>query len=142
MRKKKDNLPTPFNEQPIADLLKSIDGFFQNAFRNFQFVGGFPIHQYETKNHYIIEAQLPGVRKEQIHLDIYSNHIKISVEHSEVIEEKDDIHQVFKSTNSFQKAERFIMLPFHITEKDVKASYRDGILKIIVPNKKRTIEIE
>jgi HSP20 family protein len=142
MSKKKDNLPTPFNEQPIADILKSIDGFFRDAFRNFNFVGGFPVHQYETKSHYIIEAQLPGVKKEQITLDIYNNYIKIGVENSEIIEEQNDIYHSHKSTKSFQKAERVIMVPFYISEKDLKASYRDGILKIIMPNKKRTIEIE
>jgi HSP20 family protein len=142
MSKKKDNLPAPLNELPIADFLKSIDGFFQNAFRNFQFVSGFPLHQYETKSHYIIEAQLPGVKKEQIDLDIYSNHIKISVQNAEVIEEKDDIQQSFRSTRSYQKTERVVMVPFYISEKDVKASYRDGLLRITMPNKKRTIEIE
>lgn len=142
MTKKKDNLPTPFNEQPIFDFLKSIDGFFQDAFRNFHFVGGFPVQQYETKNLYIIEAQLPGVKKEQINLDIYHNHIKISVQRSEVIEEKNDLQQSYRNTKSYQKAERVILVPFYISESDVKASYRDGLLKITLPNKKRSIEIE
>ncbi|QOY34279.1 Hsp20/alpha crystallin family protein [Anaerobacillus isosaccharinicus] len=142
MSKKKDNLPTPFNDLPIADFLKSIDGFFQDAFRNFNFASGFPVHQYETNNQYIIEAQLPGIKKEQINLDIYSNHIKISVENSEIIEEKNEINNSFKSSKSFHKAQRVIMVPFTISVRDVKASFRDGLLKITIPNKKRTIEIE
>lgn len=141
MRKEKNDLPTTFNELPIADFLRSIDDFFHNSFRDFQFMGGFPVHQYETKSHYIIEAKLPGVKKEQIHLDIYSNQIKISVENSEVVEDKDDKHNLYQRSRSYHKAERIIMLPFFITERDIKASYRDGILKIIVPNKKKTIEI-
>lgn len=142
MSKKKDNLPTTFNEMPIVDFLRSIDGFFRDSFRNFQFISSFPVHQYETKSHYIIEAQLPGVKKEQIHLDIYNNHIKISVENSEIFEEKDDIHHHYQSSRSYQKAERMIILPFSINEHDIKASYHEGILKITIPNKKKTIEIE
>ncbi len=142
MSKKKENLPTPFNEQPIGDFLKTIDNFFQDAFRNFHFGVAFPVHQYETKTHYIIEAQLPGIKKEQITLDIYSNQIRISVQNAEVFEEKDDIQHTFRSTRSFQKAERVVLLPYSVSEREVKASYRDGILKILVPNKKRTIEIE
>lgn len=142
MSKKKDNLPTPFNELPISDFLKSIDGFFQDAFKNFHFNGSFPVHQYETKTHYIIEAELPGVRKNQIILDIYHNQIKIGVQHSETIEEKNDIQQSFKATKSYQRSERVVMLPFSVSERNVKATYRDGLLKITVPNKKRTIEIE
>ncbi|WNF35632.1 Hsp20/alpha crystallin family protein [Bacillaceae bacterium IKA-2] len=142
MSKNKDNLPTTFNEVPIVDFLRSIDGFFKDSFRNFQFISGFPIYQYETKSHYIIEAQLPGVKKEQIHLDIYSNHIKISVEDSKIVEEKDDIHHLYQSSRSYQKAERLIMLPFSINEHDIKASYREGILKISIPNKKKTIKID
>ncbi len=142
MTNKKDHLPTPFNERPIGDVLRSIDSFFQDAFRNFQFGGGFPIHQYETKNHYIIEAELPGVKKEQINLDVYNNFIKISIKNSEVIEETDDIHKQFRSFRSYQKAERVISLPFYISQRDVQASYRNGLLKITIINKKRSIEIE
>lgn len=142
MSKKKDNLPTPFNEQPIANVLKSIDSFFQGAFSNFHFGGGFPVHQYETNTHYIIEAELPGIKKEQISLDIYSNQIKISVKNLEVIEEKDDFHNSIIRSRSFQKAERLVMVPFNISEHEVKASYRDGLLKIKFPNKKQTINIE
>ncbi|WP_161568301.1 Hsp20/alpha crystallin family protein [Anaerobacillus alkaliphilus] len=142
MSKKKDNLPNPFNEQPIGEFLKSIDSFFQDAFRNFHFGTAFPVHQYETNNNYIIEAQLPGIKKEQIILDIYGNQIRISVQNAEVIEEKNDIQHSFRSTRSYHKAERIVLLPFHVSEREVKASYRDGLLKIVVPNKKRTIEIE
>lgn len=142
MSKKKDQFPTPFHEQPISGFLKSIDSFFNEAFKNFQFFGGFPVHEYETKSHYIVEAQLPGIKKEQISLDFYQNHIRISVENSQFTEEKNDIQHSYHSTSSFQRAERIVMLPFNISVKDTKASFRDGLLKIMIPNKKRTIEIE
>ncbi|OIJ18726.1 hypothetical protein BKP45_15690 [Anaerobacillus alkalidiazotrophicus] len=142
MSKKKDNLPTPFSEKPFADFLKSIDNFFNEAFRNFQFVSGFPIKQYETNKHFIIEAELPGIKKEQIKLDIYRNQIKISVQNSEIIEETNDIQQTYRTSQSIQVAERVVLLPYNISEGEIKASYRDGLLKIILPNKRRTIEIE
>lgn len=142
MSKKKNNLPTPFNEQPLLNILKSIDGFFNEAFHNFQFFGGFIVRQFETKTHYVIEADLPGIKKEQIMLDIYSNQIKISVENSEEIEKKDDILHSYQRTRSFQKAERVVVLPFAISEKDVKAVFRNGVLRIEIPSKRKTIEIE
>jgi HSP20 family protein len=136
------NLPTPFNERPFVDFLTSIDSFFNKAFQNFQLGGSIRVSQYETKNHYIIEAELPGVKKEQIHLDVFSNQIKIGVHSTEIVEEKDDKLHIYKSSKSHKQAERIVMLPIHITKEDVKASYNDGLLTIKIKNNYRTIEIE
>lgn len=142
MSKRKENLPKSFNELPIADFFQSIDHFFQNTFQNFNFGFGFPVHQYETRTHYIIEAELPGVSKEQIQLDVYNNHLKISVQNVEVTEEKNDQYESYKSMKTYQRGEKVIMLPYTIKEEEMKASFKNGILKIMIPNKKKTIEIE
>ncbi len=91
MKDKKPNLP---NSHPYFHLLKSIDEFFFNAFKNFHnnglFMPAFPVKTYETNTEYIIEAQLPGIKKERILLDIYKNYVRIAVKNEELLEEKKD----------------------------------------------------
>ncbi|MBB5172260.1 Hsp20/alpha crystallin family protein [Texcoconibacillus texcoconensis] len=142
MSKRKDNLPKNFPAQPLGDILHSIDQFFQDTMKNFPFPRMIPIYQYETQKHYIIEAELPGVKKEQIHLDVYENYIRISVESNESVETKNDKSEAWQQTQSFERSERVVYLPFSVREEEVEASLSNGVLRIRIPNKRKTISIE
>ena len=81
--------------QGYQDILKSIDHFFQQTYENIQdnplFVMPIPVNIYEHNETFIIEAELPGVDKKQIDLDIYQQSIRIKVsqdERSEIIDGK------------------------------------------------------
>ncbi|MDG5789511.1 Hsp20/alpha crystallin family protein [Evansella sp. AB-P1] len=141
MSKEKNRPSLPFKEIPFGDILQSIDSFFQDTVRSLQAPRFIPIHQYETKNEYIIEAELPGVKKEQVSLDIYHNFIKISVQSEEVVEETDDINKTYKHNHRFERAERVVQVPFAVNESEVKAELNNGLLRIKIPNKKKRIEI-
>ncbi|MBU8907453.1 Hsp20/alpha crystallin family protein [Desertibacillus haloalkaliphilus] len=145
MGDKNERLPKQ-QQKPYSDLLKSIDNFFTETFKNFHdnglFAPSFPVHMYETDQYYMIEAELPGVKKEQIQLDIYQNHVRIGVEHQEIINEEDQKNDFFHQQRSYQRRERTIPLPFTISEKDAKARYANGLLTIKIPNKRKTIDIE
>ncbi|WP_078595402.1 Hsp20/alpha crystallin family protein [Evansella clarkii] len=132
----------PFQERPFGDLLQSIDSFFQDTVKHIKAPRFIPTYQYETKKEYIIEAELPGVQKDQIGLDIYQNYIKISVQSEEITEEKDDIQNTFKHSSRFQRAERVVQLPFLVNESEVKAVLKDGVLQIRIPNKRKRIPID
>src|SRR4051794_33561432 len=66
-----------FNEKPIRGFLQSMDDFFKTPFPP---VSGFATETVETGNEYIITAELAGIKKEQIHLNIVGNYLTISVE--------------------------------------------------------------
>ncbi|MBU9720528.1 MULTISPECIES: Hsp20/alpha crystallin family protein [Bacillaceae] len=146
MSKEKDRSRSlqPFHEKPFGELLQSLDSFFQDAFKqlNLQGMKMIPIYQYETNNEYVIEAELPGVKKDQIFLDIYHNFIKIAVQSDEIVEEINDNIKSIKKHGKFQRSERVVQLPFHVDENEVNASLKDGILKIRIPNKRMRIAIE
>ncbi|MBU9710259.1 Hsp20/alpha crystallin family protein [Evansella tamaricis] len=144
MSKDKDRSLQSFSEKPFGELLQSIDSFFQDAFRQLQLQGpGFiTTYQYETNDEYIIEAELPGVKKDQISLDCYHNFIKISVRSDEIVEEQDDRSQTIKKHSRFQRAERVVQLPFTVNESEIKASLNNGVLQIRIPNKRKRITID
>jgi HSP20 family protein len=129
-----------FNEKPIRGFIQSMDDFFKTPFPP---VSAFHVETIESGNEYTISAELPGVKKEQIHLNIIGNYITISVENKVVEMEEDDKNQHFRRKFSQQQLSRTISLPQPINEKKIKASYRDGLLQIRIPQEKgKVIELE
>ena len=55
------------HEKPVKGFLQSIDEFFN---KSFSWWGHFQFRSREIEDEYIISAELPGVKKEQIHLNI------------------------------------------------------------------------
>jgi HSP20 family protein len=120
-----------FTERPIKGLLESIDEFFKNPLTSLSF----PIELTETSKEYIITAELPGIKKEQIQIDTTGNQITISIKNMEELAEIDEINQSYRRRHSIQKSSRSVNLPVPIDEKQVKASYKDGLLQIRIPRK-------
>ncbi|WP_053360654.1 Hsp20/alpha crystallin family protein [Bacillus sp. FJAT-27251] len=118
-----------FQEQPVRGVLQSIDDFFKQPFP----YTSFPIDVRELKNEHIVTAELPGIKKEQISIDILGSNLTISVKHQDIYTEEDDANKVFRRSEHLQHSSRTIGLPFPIDEKKVKATYRDGLLKIMIP---------
>lgn len=128
-----------FNERPVKGFLESIDEFFNYPFPHLSF----PIDVAESKNEYIITAELPGVRKEQIQIDTIGSRLTISIKNDEEIIEDDEIHRIHRRRKTLQQSSRSINLPFPINEKQVKATYKDGLLQIRLPLKSgKSIQIE
>jgi HSP20 family protein len=120
-----------FTERPIKGLLESIDEFFKNPLTHLSF----PIELTETNKEYIITAELPGIKKEQIQIDTTGNQITISIKNMEELAEIDEINHSYRRRHSIQKSSRSVNLPIPIDEKQVRASYKDGLLQIRIPRK-------
>lgn len=129
-----DNFMKPidsfFQEKPVKGFLQSIDDLFQ---RSFPFSPSFPVDVSESENEYIILAELPGVHKEQIKINVLDNYVTIAIQSSEVISEEDDDRKVYRKQQSLQRSSRTIPLAYPVDEKRAKASYKNGLLKIVVP---------
>jgi HSP20 family protein len=143
----KNNLPKLFDNS-FYDFMKSVDSFFDESFRRLNtFINRntFLVDLYETKSDVVIEAELPGYKRDQIQVEILGNQLRIAVENSEITEEKNDENIYYLKKRPLQKVERFISLPFSISEKDTRATYQDGILRIVTPKRnisRRFIDIE
>ncbi|WP_096435624.1 Hsp20/alpha crystallin family protein [Alteribacter populi] len=140
--KKNQKQRKPIHEQPFGDILNTIDGFFQETVRQISLPRSIQVFEYETKREYIIEAELPGVKKNQLSIDIYHNYIQISVEDYEYNEAKNKRKDYVSQTRKFQRAERVVALPFYVNEKEVKATFKDGLLVIRIPNRRKRIDVE
>jgi HSP20 family protein len=130
-----------FHSKPLRGAMDSIDDFFQRTF-----VPTIPIDLFETKDELVIKAEIPGVKREQIHLDIEGNILRLSVEQ----EEDHEVTQhrspsYYRRERAYHRAERHVQLPYPVSVKQVKASYQHGVLTIKAPRgnrKKNRIQIE
>ncbi len=87
----------------------------------------------ETEEQIKIRAEVPGVKKEDINLNIEDNVLSISGEKKvEEKEEKENYHRVERSFGCFKRS---IYLPDISDQKNIKAQYNDGVLTVSIPKK-------
>jgi HSP20 family protein len=95
----------------------------------------FPIDIKEREDELIIEAEIPGIKKENIEINLTENSLSIKAEKKEKKEEKEEgyLHR----ERSYFGFHRVISLPVAVIPEKAKASYQDGILRIVVPKKEK-----
>jgi len=83
---------------------------------------------------YHVEVDLPGVKKEDIHIDLKDNTLVISGERSfkEERAEKD----YYKVESSYGKFQRSFALPENIDAENIEATCTDGVLEVVLPKLK------
>ena len=93
-----------------------------------------PVDILESKDSYLIRAELPGMKKEDFNLELKDGTLTLSGERKfeESEESKDgvDYHQVERVTGKFSRS---FYLPQTVKQDAIKATYRDGILEVYVP---------
>lgn len=83
---------------------------------------------YEEKGKLIAEFEMPGLRAEDIDVEVEENQIKVKAQRKENKEIKDKGYYRQEITSS--SWQRIIPLPKKVDEKTAKASYENGVLKI------------
>ena len=89
------------------------------------------IDVFEKDNRLITKIDLPGLKKEDVKVEITDGHLLISGERkSEAEEKKEDYYRCEREYGSFYRA---VPLPAGVTLDDVKATFADGVLEVSVP---------
>jgi len=131
----------PFKKNGVRTTGDSFDDFITGFFNDDFFtpmanINNFNTDIKETDTEYIVEADLPGVKKEDITLDYKNNNLIISAKReNEVNEEKDNYIRRERSYGSFSRS-------FYIDNVDknsIEASFNDGQLKITLPKVNQSI---
>lgn len=117
----------------LTDFDRVWDSFFAPA-RNGNKSGFFApqVDIQEQPSHYVILADLPGVKKEDIHVSLEDGMLTLKAEHSsESNEEKDG--KVIRSERRVGKFSRSFAVGRHLKPEDISGDLQDGVLKIVVP---------
>lgn len=133
----------PFQNRRSRDLDTLFDRFLQDSWVTPSVGTGIKVDIQEKDDQYLLEAEIPGVEKEQIRVDYDNNYLTIAVEQQEEINEE--------KGNYICRERRMgrTSRTFHVKDIDpdaISASYENGILKVALPRtqeaKRRTsIEI-
>lgn len=88
----------------------------------------------EAGNEYIVKAEIPGVKKDDIHVSIDGNMVSIS---AEVKHEKEAAEgsMLLRSERCYGKTMRSFRLDQDVIEDKAEAKYADGVLELKLPKK-------
>ncbi|MBZ2174404.1 Hsp20/alpha crystallin family protein [Schnuerera sp. xch1] len=128
--------------------------FFPSFFRNFFDDDYFPamsnmqenfrVDLKETDDNYLVEADLPGIKKEDIDIDFSNNYLIINAKREGTVEDKKEDY-VRRERHYGEFRRRFYM--DNVDESKIDATFNNGVLKITLPklnkgnNKRRKIDI-
>ena len=110
------------------------DSFFRAGFReddNALSTWNPMVDIYDDNDKIVIKAELPGVEKKDISIDMKDRILTLKGERSVDKEAKEDSY--YRRERSFGRFERAFTMPTGLNPDKIKADYRDGVLKIEVP---------
>lgn len=123
---------------PFADIDDLLKGFFV---RPVAFEGQTPMQikmdVKENDGTYTVHADIPGVKKEDIHVTIEGNQVSISAEKKVEKEEKEG-DKVLRSERYHGTVARSFTLGQDVDESKAEAKYSDGVLELTLPKKATT----
>jgi HSP20 family protein len=88
----------------------------------------------EDDKNYTVNADIPGVKKEDIHVTVDGDLVSISAEVKNLKEEKKD-DKILRSERYFGKVSRTFTLSHDVDEASAQAKYADGVLELILPKR-------
>ncbi|MHB1372326.1 MAG: Hsp20/alpha crystallin family protein [Thauera sp.] len=88
----------------------------------------------ETAAGYEVHAELPGMKKEDIHVHIDGPVVSISAERKQEKEVKEG-EKVLRTERYFGKVSRSFQLGQEIDEAKASAKFNDGVLELVLPRK-------
>ena len=87
----------------------------------------------EKSDKYLLDIDLPGFDKENINLSLKDGYLNITAETNK--EEKNNDEKVIRRERFYGKTSRSFYVGNNISEEDIHAEFKNGILKVEVPKK-------
>ena len=89
------------------------------------------VEMFERGNQLVIRADLPGLKRDDIKLEVADNCLTVEGERRHEQEEKQEGH--YHSERSYGRFYRCIELPKGVDAASINASFRDGVLEVTMP---------
>jgi HSP20 family protein len=125
-----------------------VDNIFNNSLRRFfdgnlwdmettGSKGTVPVNVRETENQYEVDVIAPGCRKEDFDIQVLSNELIISFNHSEDKKEQNEKAGWVRNEYSQRSFTRRFTLDETVDSSKITASYTNGILQIVLPKNEK-----
>ena len=119
------------------DPFKDMENFEKHFFGTDR-ISSFKTDIKDNGNEYLLEADLPGFKKEDIDVNLENNYLTIKAERKVENEEKDKKGRYIRCERSYGSFVRSFDVPDVDTDK-ITASYEDGVLKLNMPKKENAL---
>ena len=128
--------------EPFRDLLnlereirRLFDFSFSRLPQRFGDVESFAplLELYENDKEYVVEAELAGLNQNDINVEIEDNILTISGEKKREEKKGSQDKGFYRSERFYGKFQRSVALPKNIIPEKIKATYKNGLLKISIP---------
>ena len=128
-------IPFERHENNMFDLF---DNFERSFFGNSNSLTAFRTDIRDEGDKFVLEAELPGFKKEEIKLDLKDNILTVSAEHTENSDEKDKKGNYIRRERKYGSFARSFDVS-GIREDGITAAYHDGVLELELPKATPTI---
>lgn len=102
-----------------------------------------PVNIFEKGGDLVLVAELPGINKEDLKLQVKGNSVRLTGERVINYGENISYHRIERNSSKF---DRTLKLPINIETNQIKAEYKEGILLVFLPraesDKPRQIAIQ
>ncbi|MGE5647121.1 MAG: Hsp20/alpha crystallin family protein [Acidobacteriota bacterium] len=140
--------PRDFFSMNPFQMMRRITEDMDRMFFGREFGGGFwspPVEIRQQGDHMIVSAELPGLNKEDVHVEITDEGLVISGERKREHEVQEKGY--YRSERSYGQFQRFIPLPENAQLDQARASFNNGVLEVSIPapeaqKKRREVPIE
>jgi HSP20 family protein len=137
-------LPTLFKEETFFPMLKfrgGMDKLFEDFFGGETMLAPFKLNGKmlpaieikETEAALMVDAELPGLKQEEIQVKVEDGILTIFAERKQEKDEK--TKNVHRTERYYGTMERKLALPSSVEEGKVEALYKDGVLHVTLPKK-------
>jgi len=100
----------------------------------------------EADEHFILSLDMPGLKKEDIKIELHGNTLTVSGERKRERENTDQTQNVIRAEKFFGAFKRSYTLPVSIEDTKIVAHYKDGVLEVFLPKAQsaqpRKIEVQ
>ena len=125
----------PF-ERSESNLFDTFDSFARDFFRRSNTdLPAFRTDIRDSGDSYLLEAELPGFKKEDISLDLKEGILTITASHSETSEEKDEKGSYIRRERKYGSFQRSFDVT-GIETSGITAAYENGVLAVSLPKAK------
>ena len=140
VRRAPQNFIRTVNDEISSLLNRHFDSYFPEAnyWENNEAKFSIPVEVSDKGKEYELKAELPGIKKENLDIDIDSNYVVINAKKEEETKTKE--HNYTKTEFNYGEFSRTIYFPEEVDTNKTEAELKDGILKITAS--KKAIESE
>lgn len=125
----------PFNRRNRGLMTDNFfDNFFSDSFMPAIFSGDnqIKVDIKENEKEYLVEADLPGVKKEEINVDYNNGHLVIAVvKNEEINEERENFIRRERRSGSYSRS----FYVDNVQEDKITAKFENGVLSMVLPKK-------